>query len=333
MTTANSSSHDYQRGASVAYIVDERANPSTDFFVLPALLAQQRRVIRCRFTDVPDAADLVGAVVVFVRYVPQAWVRLINAVRLKLAALIFFMDDDVLDYRASIGTPWDYRLKLAWLATRHRQWLQQHNAQLWVSVPYLQQKYATWQPRLVLPTPIANRGECRRVFYHGSAVTHKADIFWLRSVLEAVIQRDSRIVVELVGSQDIVRLYKNLPEVTVVRPMRWPAYQAFLATQERHIGLNPLQDVPFNRARSHTKFFDITRCGAVGIYTPNSSCAHIVQHQQQGLIVALDQAAWVNAILTLAQDEPLRQQLLHNAQATAAELATQAQQSYVTLLR
>jgi hypothetical protein len=319
-------------GERVVYLVEERANPSTDFFILPALLAANYRVIHCGFTDLPEVADLTGAVVVFVRYVSVAWAKLINAVRPQLATLVFFMDDDILDYRASAGTPWDYRLKLAWLATRHSRWLRQQRAELWVSVPYLQQKYADWQPRLILPAPVANPVDLRKVFYHGSAITHKADIHWLRPVIEEVLHRDSRIIFELIGDADTCRLYKNLPRVNVVRSMRWPAYQAFLSTQTRHVGLNPLRDVPFNRARSYTKFFDITRCDAVGIYTPNSTCSTVVQHQQEGLVVELEQDAWISAILMLVQDEALRQRLLRNAQAKTRELAEQAQRGYVDLL-
>ena len=316
----------------VAYLVEERANPSTDFFVLPAIQASKFRAIRCDFAELPPAADLIGAVVVFVRYVPPAWAKLVDAMRSELHDLIFFMDDDVLDYRASVGMTWYYRLKLARLATRHLRWLQRHNAKLWVSVPYLQQKYANWQPRLILPSPVANRTCVRRVFYHGSAMTHKADIRWLRPVMEEVLRSNQRVVFEIIGRLDTFRLYKNLPGVTVVHPMRWPAYQAFFSMQERHIGLNPLQNTPFNRARSYTKFFDITRCGAVGVYTPNSVCSEIVTHRQEGLVVELEQETWVKAILSLAEDEPLRQQLLHNAEAKMLELADEAQRSYANLL-
>jgi hypothetical protein len=314
----------------VAYLVEEQSNPSTDCYVLPALSACGHRVVRCCFGDLPAADDLNGAVVVFVRYVPPAWARLVKAVRPRLRGLVFFMDDDVLDVRASAGMPWHYRLKLARLAAGRLRWLRRHGAELWVSTAYLQEKYAKWEPRLVLPSPLSNTTALRRVFYHGTA-SHDAEKRWLRPVAEEALRQEERLVFEIVGGRDLDSLYRGLPRVTVVHQMKWPAYQAFLAMPGRLVGLAPLMDVPFNRARSYTKFFDITRCGAVGIYSPKSACADVVSHGVDGLVVELDQEAWVAAILNLVRDEPLRQKLLGNAEVRMGELARRAEAGYLEL--
>lgn len=307
----------------VVYIVEERANPSTDFFVLPAVLAGGARVKRCGFADLPATDDLAGATVVFVRYVSPAWARLTEAARSRLRALAFFMDDDVLDTGASTGLSWRYRFKLARLAAWRADWLRRQKAELWVSTPYLRKKYADWRPRLVLPSPAASPTDVRRVFYHGSA-SHDREVCWLRPVLEEALRRDERLAFEIVGGGDVNRLYREIPRVTVVHPMKWPSYQAFLSMPGRHVGLAPQQDSPFNRARSYTKFFDITRCGAVGIYSPESACAEVVRNGVDGLVAGLDQEAWVEAILNLTGDEPLRRILLRNAEAKMLGLAEQA---------
>ena len=304
----------------LVYVVEERSNPSTDVFVIPAVTAAGCRVVRCRFTDLPAAAELAGATLVFVRYVPPAWAKLTEAVRTSLRGLAFFMDDDVLDVRASAGMPWRYRFKLARLASWRSGWLRRQKAELWVSTPYLMQKYANWRPRLVLPSPTEHPTGMRRVFYHGSA-SHAAEIVWLRPVLEEALRSEKRLALEIVGGQDVYSLYRGLPRVMVVHPMRWPSYQTFLAMPGRHVGLAPQLDVPFNRARSYTKFFDITRCGAVGIYSPNSACAELVSHETDGIVAPLEQQAWVDAILHLARNEPVCRTLLGNAEIKMADLA------------
>jgi hypothetical protein len=314
------------------FLIEECANPSTDFFILPALANPRYHLVRCSHKDLPDAADLTGAVVIFVRYVPSVWAKLIAASRHRLRALVFFMDDDVLDFAATAGMPISYRFKLARLALSKSTWLRQHHAQLWVSTPYLAEKYAAWRPKVVLPSPLAFPERIRRVFYHGSVATHKAEIRWLQPVLEEVLHKDSAVVFEIIGKQDVVKWYRGLPRVTVVSTLKWPAYQPFLAMQERHVGLNPLLDIPFNEARSYTKFFDITRCGAVGIYTPDSHCSSIVEHRQHGLVVEPHQEAWAQAILSLTQDDVYWQTLLHNARAKMLELALDAQHCYADLL-
>jgi hypothetical protein len=320
-------------GASQAavYLVEEQCNPSTDYFVLPAVSAGGHRVVRCGFADLPASADLDGSSVVFVRYVPPAWAKLVEAVRPRLRMLAFFMDDDLLEMGASAGMPWRYRFKLARLAAWRSGWLRRQAAELWVSTPYLQQKYAGWCPRLVLPSPAAGYTGACRIFYHGTA-SHAAEIRWLRPVVEEALRRDERLDFEISGGQDVYRLYRGMQRVTVAHPMKWPAYRAFLAMPGRHVGLVPLLDVPFNRARSYTKFFDITRCGAVGIYAPESACAKVVNHGVDGLVVAQKQEAWVEAILHLARDEPLRYSLLSNAAKKMTGLADRAQHGYAELL-
>lgn len=319
-------------GERVFYLVEEHANPSTDCFVLPAISGGGRRIIRCGFSDVPAAEDLNGATVVFVRYVPQGWMKLVDTARPTCRGVVFFMDDDVLDVRASGKTPWHYRLKLARLSAGRMRWLRRRRAELWVSTPYLLQKYAKWGPRLVLPSPAPIGGELHRVFYHGSA-SHEAEKRWLRPVVEEALRRNDRLAFEIVGGQRVNRMYRGLPRVSVVHQMTWTAYQAFVAVPGRHVGLAPLLDSPFNRARSYTKFFDVTRCGAVGVYSPNSTCAEVVRHGVEGLVVRLEEEAWVEAILSLARDEPLRRDLLRNAKARLDELQGAAQRGYADLIR
>lgn len=319
-------------GTGVVYLVEEQSNPSTDFFVLPAISHTGFRVVRCSFSGLPAPDELEGSVVVFVRYVPSAWVKLVEAVRSRLRALVFFMDDDVLDIAASTGMPWRYRFKLARLAALRSGWLRRQDAEMWVSTLYLQRKYADWHPTLVLPSPVTSSANLCRVFYHGSA-SHDAEIRWLRPVMEEALRRDERLAFEIVGGHDVYCLYRELPRVNVVHPMKWLAYQAFLAMPGRHIGLAPLLDLPFNHSRSYTKFFDFTRCGAVGIYSPASAYTELVRHGVNGLMVELEQEAWVAAISGLARDEPLRRSLLRNAEVSSAELANMAQHGYSGLLR
>jgi len=319
--------HSLDSTASHVFIVEERANPSCDFFVIPALIAQRLSYTRCLFHELVTANALRNAMVIFIRYVPSAWQKLISAQRTHIRHVIFFMDDDVLDASAFAGMPWRYQLKLMRLSASRTTWLQQYTT-LWVSTPYLHHKYCHWQPRLLLPSSIPVEDNFTRIFYHGSA-THKADIAWLFPVISEVLHSNEQLTFEIIGGQDVYRHYKKLPRVTIVHPMSWPSYQAFISKQNYHIGVNPLVNTPFNKARSYTKFFDITRCHAVGIYSPNSCCADVVAHLHEGLIIELNPADWVEAVLNLANDKALRSQLLMNAQQKVAYLNQQALQQLI----
>ncbi len=306
-------------------VVEENANPSSDYFVLPYLHAQGHTVERHRFADVPEPGTLRGAHILFVRYIPPAWRRLIASNRDKLAGVHFFMDDDLFSWSSFSRMPLRYQWKLLRLSWRHQGWLRDMDAKLLVSTPYLQARYAQWQPQLLAPqvpaalAPLAQRTDFQgegsgsvTLFYHGSA-SHGADLKWLRPVIARVLAADARIVFEVIGNARVNRLFRGLPRVHVVHPMKWDAYQSLLQQPGRTIGLAPLLDSPFNRARSHTKFLDITLAGAVGIYAAGTVYGGVVRHKENGLLLPMEQDAWVDGILQLAENAPMRARMLSEA--------------------
>ncbi|SHF54862.1 hypothetical protein SAMN04487965_2217 [Microbulbifer donghaiensis] len=298
------------------FVVEENANPSTDYFVIPFLRERGIEPVRCTFAQVPPVEKLAGAAVIFVRYVPKPWQSLIDRHRADIANVYFFMDDDLFDWRAFATMPLRYQAKIVRYSWSHQKWLRTVGARLLVSTPYLQQKYAEWQPQLLPPRPLMPQEQISplTVFYHGSA-SHGADIRWLRPVIADVLARNEQLMFEVIGDAAVNRLFKGLPRVHVLHPMKWPAYQALVGRPGRAIGLAPLINSRFNRARSHTKFFDITQAGAVGVYASGPVYGDIVEHERNGLLVPMDQRAWVDAILRLADDGALREQLLAGARA------------------
>lgn len=117
-------------------------------------------------------------------------------------------------------------------------------------------------------------------------------------------------------------MYRKLPRVHITHPMKWTTYQAFLNTPGRHIGLAPALENAFNPSRSYTKFFDITRAGAAGIYAARSPWTELITTQDEGLLVTMVQQKWVDAILQLASDSDLREHILQNAKKKIHDLSS-----------
>jgi hypothetical protein len=375
------------------YIVEEGPNPSTDYFVLPLVTRTHATVLRCSWDQLPAADDLHGASVIFIRYVTAEWRALIEQTRHSLARLIYFMDDDLFDWKAAQGLTWRYRFKLLKRATWQRKWLLKMQSELWVSTPWLQQKYASLKPCLVRPTPLSpanycnklpnhadsssveirqfdeflaknckvseydahdanlsasthssspapltplsqshstNRGEATDqtedcvVFYHGTG-SHQAEIEWLLPVIEQVLAVNNNIRFEIIGNAKTQNFYGHLKRVTVIPQMKWPAYQDFIKQPGRHIGLAPMLDHPFNQARSYTKFFDIHRTGAAGIYAEKGPWQAFIEPGKQGVLVPMQVASWVSAILDLAAAQAQRARILRAASDTIHELLYEAQ--------
>jgi len=110
--------------------------------------------------------------------------------------------------------------------------------------------------------------------------------------------------------------------------MNWPSYQAFLSAGSRHIGLAPQLDTRFNKARSYTKFFDITQAGAVGVYAIKSTIADVIENGKEGMVIEMKASDWAEAILKLAEDPTEHKKMLAFAQKKVAELAIRSRFSY-----
>ncbi|WP_116473345.1 glycosyltransferase family protein [Zobellella maritima] len=294
-------------------IVEQDPNPTTDFFIQPLLNSLGVEPEKTRLNALPPVTLIAGDSVIFVRYLSPRWRRWVETNKHRLGQIIFFMDDDLFDLKAHTGLPLHYRWKLYRLAWRHRQWLRSIGAQLWVSTPCLAEKYADWNPRVLLPrSPYGDANPLKTLFYHGTEA-HNDEIRWLYPVVEAVLKQEPSLCFEIIGDSRVHSLFSALPRVHVLHPMAWQAYQVLLRHPGRTIGLAPLLDNTFNSARSYTKFFDITRAGALGIYADHPVYQSIIRHQYNGLLLPMDQRRWVEAILQLSRDDLDRQRMADNA--------------------
>jgi hypothetical protein len=305
------------------YLVEQRDNPSSAYYLEPGLKNIGKSVHRYDLNTLPNGCES-GTSVVFVRYISNLWHKWVTHHRDSISRLIFFMDDDLFDWRALKNNSWGYRRKAWHLTARHRRWLQSENAELWVSTRYLAEKYRSWPAQILLPQSLSSPIEPSvRVFYHGSG-THHLEYQWLDPVIRKVSEQNPRIFFELIGGTELSKSWRWHSNVVVVHPMSWPAYQSFGSIPNRDIGLAPLLTGHFNDARSHTKFFDITRCGAVGIYSRHPAYTDTIRDQVDGLILKNITAVWAHAILRLAGNTNLRLRMLESAQQRVTALSNTA---------
>lgn len=297
-------------------VIERGRNPSTDYYVAP-------RVAKLGVPLVPSPQA--GSLVVIVRYLDSGARRRIEALRRELAGIAYFMDDDLLDLAAIRRAPLPYSARMAWLACRHRGWLKRIGARLWVSTPYLAQKYREWSPMLLEPAPppelllrSAQAGDSTqlRVFYHGTGL-HRDEIRWLAPIIRAVQAKSAKTSFQIFGRGSVRRLFRDIPRASVLYPLDWESYRTYCAENTFHIGLAPLLAHAFNAARSHTRFYDIVRCGAAGIYSDVAPYASFVRQGIDGLLVENHPEAWVDAILRLASDETLRGEVAARARQRA----------------
>jgi hypothetical protein len=314
----------FRRDPQRCVVLEETApNPSGDYLLLPALRELGLPIVRgdARHAPGPDGLRA-GDLVVISRYVPPLWRRPLSRRRAELAGLVYFMDDDLLDATAHAGLAPPYARKLATLASSQRRWLESTVDAWWVSTPALAAKYARLAPRVIPLAPPADLRSARpavHIAYHGTA-SHAAEIQWLRDVVASVQERCPHTHFSLFGDHAVNRLYRELPRVCVLHPLRWENYLAYTATHQAHIGLAPLLPGAFNASRGAVKFFDYGRMGAAGVYSDVEPYRGFIRDGVDGLLLPLDPARWAETLAGLASDGgPLLARLREGVRARLAE--------------
>lgn len=300
--------------------------PSTDIYLRPRLSAPGGPAVRYLDTSAtaPDGVEVApGTFVVLVRHAPRAWLHYLLARQADLAGVAYFMDDDIPGILASPDLPRLYAWKTAvrYLSTRHR--LAALCDAVWLATPSLRQRYPAAAGRVLPPLYVGatdeRPGDGPSYFYPGTA-SHRREMAWLLEVVEAVQERLPAARFEIFCRGRLARRFRAIPGVTVRDPVSWPDFLAQSASRRHAVGLAPMLASSFNLARSHNKFFDITRSGAVGIYSDLGAFHDRVADGETGLLRPNDPAAWVAAVCQLLADADERRRLYRNALAQCRAL-------------
>lgn len=284
------------------------ALPTTDMY-LAARLAElgvaEPRYVDTR-AEAPSLAPFPdGAFVVVVRHAPRRWLRRVAAAAPRLAGVAWLLDDDIPGVLACSDLPFVYALRTAFRYLATRDLLARLCHEVWVSTPYLRDKYAAARPRLLHPlylgAPFHAKAGAVTYFYHGTAA-HRRELGFLVGVVRRVQARLENAHFEVIGDERTRRLFRGIPRVRVQHPMSWPDFLAYTSGVHHAVGLAPMLDSHFNRARSHNKLYDITRAGAVGVYSDVDVYREHVRDGVNGLLVGDDESAWVEAICRLLAD-------------------------------
>lgn len=297
-------------------VLEEGATPSGDYILAPWLAQLGPPVQRLDARLAPRTGQIEpGDFIVVQRYLHQPWRHAIERQRPELAGLAWFLDDDLLDPQALAELAPAYARKIRQLALTQRPWFEQMGSQMWVATAALASKYASAAPVVLPLAPPASLVEPHtavRVVYHGTA-SHQAEIDWLHPVIAEVQRRCPHSHFELFGELPVNRLYRDLPRVSVLHPMRWENYLAYTAGRRADIGLAPLLPSVFNAARGPVKFIDYTRQGAIGLYSRAAPYEGFVRDGIDGVLLPDDRQAWVDALLHWIAAADQRAAMLHAA--------------------
>jgi glycosyltransferase involved in cell wall biosynthesis len=150
-------------------------------------------------------------------------------------------------------------------------------------------------PPACLPTVNSNIEESPVYFYHGTWA-HRHEIAWLVPIVKEIQKRFPSHVFEIIGNRKVKKMFAGIPRVRVLSGMSWEKYLEYSEKVHYQLGLAPCFNTPFNQTRSHTKLFDITRAGAVGVYSNVSPYQDVIADAHTGILVENKTQDWIEAI-------------------------------------
>ncbi len=301
-----------------AHIFEEGKNPSSDYYIVPRLKLKGFEINRINIhsREYPDLEE--ESYVFLVRYASNRLIEFLKEKRKYIKKLIYFMDDGLWDLRSLLSVPMMYGWRLFKKAYLFRRKILSLGAEIWVSTEYLKDKYSDYKPKLVYPYPIGldevqfSKGSPRVVFYHGTS-SHKQELEWLKEFFSKLSEKLPDVLLEVVVDEKHWKDFRKIKNLIAFRPMKWEGFYRFSQLNYRTVGLAPLFDSEFNRGRSWIKFYDITRSGAVGVFSIHATYSYYIQDFKAGYVLPMDINLWIEAIEELIRDEKKREELFGNA--------------------
>jgi len=308
----------------------EGGAPTKAYWLQSALEAlETQRWIELHGASAPDHERLeqLGSLVV-VRRLPGRWLHSLRQLRSKGKPVVLVLDDALLDPAAVAEQRWHYRWRL-WLGlTRHRHHLDQLVSDLWVTTGWLAehsrgtlqgQGIRILQLPLQPPLSLLHPGSIHRIAYLGSA-SHIEEWRWLLPLLEALQQRRSDCLLELVLPPGWRRRFRHLPRTRLFYPMDWETYLLDTGNRQVDLLLTPLLSSRFNQGRSPTKFFEAARLQAAGLFSNRAPYAGFVRDGHDGLLLDDTSDSWLRAIDQLLENKRQRQAIAEHCLRRAEEL-------------
>jgi hypothetical protein len=256
-----------------------------------------------------------GTWVIIVRHASRRWLRTLSRHREGIARVTYLKDDDIAAVFSATHLPWYYSLWTGFRFLWIRGLLGMVVSDVAVSTDELAARYQDVKPEVWEPhyddSSEMTKDPC--IYFYHANIVHFREMKWLVPVVRRVQKAVPEAWFEIIGDGSVARLFKGIPRVRVLHPLSWPDYQEYLASVRYQVGLAPLLDTPYNRARSHTKLYQITRAGAAGIYSNVIPYSGKIVDGVTGVLCNNHRYLWVRSIVALLKDAIRRAAIRENA--------------------
>jgi hypothetical protein len=194
--------------------------------------------------------------------------------------LVYLVDDDVDGAARSPSLPAGYRERLARLSERYLDRLVRRADTIVVSSEPLlhlmqaDQRIATdirlldpfWDAPLAGQDHFASMSADAIEMIHLGTASHRGGLAAIVPAVVELLETFPNAHFSYIGRKGDHPALDTCARARRIGPMSWGRYRRWLPKQRFHLALYPLEDTPFDRARSINKLIEHAIVGAVGVY-------------------------------------------------------------------
>ena len=258
--------------------------------------------------------------IILVRYIPFNIFLYLIILKRKSKKIILLLDDNLLDLNIFSELPFFYKLKIFINIYSYKFFFNFFINEIWVTNKLLgekvKQKISKNNINIKLLALNYNQNyplkKIYKIAYLGTA-SHTKELLWLKKLFEKIQQQRNDCLIEIYVNKKWRNYFRSVPRIKMSYPLDWETFYLDTLVGNVDIVLNPIFNSNFNNFRSPTKFFDITRLQAVGIYSNLKPFSDFIHDNHDGILLDNNVNDWTEKISYLLDNSDVRERLLVNA--------------------
>ncbi len=258
--------------------------------------------------------------IILVRYIPLNIFLYLMILKRKSKKIILFLDDNLLELNIFSELPFFYKLKIFINIYSYKFFFNFFINEIWVTNKLLGEKVKQKISKnsiniKLLPLNYNQNYPLKKIYkiaYLGTT-SHTKELLWLKKLFEKIQQQRNDCLIEIYVNKKWRNYFRSVPRIKMSYPLDWETFYLDTVVGKVDIVLNPIFNSNFNNFRSPTKFFDITRLDAVGIYSNLKPFSNFIHHNHDGILLDNNVDDWTEKISYLLDNSDVRERLLVNA--------------------
>ena len=259
--------------------------------------------------------------IILVRYIPFNLFLNLIFLKIKSKKIFLILDDNLLDLNIFSEIPFLYKLKIFFNIYCYRFLFFLFINEVWVTNIQLAEKVRlkllNSKIKIKLLTLNPYQSNHSKTFYkiaYLGTSSHTKELKWLKILFEEIQRKRGDCLIEIYLNTKWRNYFRSIPRIKVMYPLDWETFFIDTSIGKVDIVLNPIFSSNFNSYRSPTKFFDITRLGAVGIYSNTKPFCDFINNNNDGILLENNIESWIENIFFLLDNLEVREKILTNAQ-------------------